>query len=217
MHESVNEFWKKKCELCAEALRKNNFEVYLAGTLEAAEDLVLNTITPGFGARTVSWGDSITLLETGILDHFRRNDDVGFLKIVEEGTSWDEQLELRRKALMADLFFTGTNAVTEDGLLVNLDMIGNRTGGITFGPRHVVLLIGRNKICSDLDTAMERVKHYAAPVNAARYKLSTPCAKTGECNDCGSNDRICNVWTITEKSYPAGRIKVVLINQDLGF
>jgi MinD superfamily P-loop ATPase len=95
-------------------------------------------------------------------------------------------------------------------------MIGNRACSINFGPKHVVILVGRNKIVSELDDAMFRVKNYAAPANAIRLEKKTPCVKTSYCEDCKSPDRICNVWTITEKSFPKGRIRVVLINQDLG-
>ncbi len=217
MHGAIQSYWKKKCETCAEALKKNRFQVYLTETLEEAEQLVIDKIVPGLDVHTVSWGDSLTVLSTGILDYFRNKDGLEVIEIDGEGMSFDLQIERRRKALLTDLFFTGANAVTEDGLLVNLDMIGNRVGAITFGPKHVVLLIGRNKITRDLDAAMERTKYYAAPVNAARFGLSTPCVSTAECSDCSSKDRICNVWTITEKAFPAGRIKVVLINQDLGF
>ena len=102
-------------------------------------------------------------------------------------------------------------------MLVNLDMVGNRVAGITFGPRHVVLFIGRNKIVPTLDDAMQRVKNYAAPANAIRHPgLKTPCMKTAVCANCSSPDRICNTWCITEKSFPKGRIKIILINQDLG-
>jgi len=115
-----------------------------------------------------------------------------------------------------DLFITGTNAVTRSGELVNLDMIGNRVSGITFGPRNVVVMVGRNKVVEDLEAAIERIKDYAAPVNAMRLNKKTPCAKTGVCEECKSPERICNSWTITQKSFPKGRIKVVLINENLG-
>lgn len=96
-------------------------------------------------------------------------------------------------------------------------MIGNRVSGITFGPRNVVLFIGINKITLNLEEAMHRIRTIAAPQNAIRHEgLRTPCHQTGICTDCNSPDRICNVWTITEKSYPAGRIKIILINQELG-
>jgi hypothetical protein len=126
-------------------------------------------------------------------------------------------LERRRQALLVDLFITGSNAVTETGQLVNLDMFGNRVGAITFGPKHVVVLVGRNKIVTDVDEAMLRIKNYVAPVNTMRLKKKTPCRKTSYCEECNSPDRICNTWTITEKSFPKGRVKVLLINEDMGF
>jgi len=99
---------------------------------------------------------------------------------------------------------------------VNLDMIGNRIGGLTFGPKEVVVLAGRNKIVPDLEDAMLRIKNYVAPVNAMRLEMKTPCVKTGRCEDCKSPSRICNTWTITEKAFPKGRVHVILINRDLG-
>jgi hypothetical protein len=96
-------------------------------------------------------------------------------------------------------------------------MVGNRVAALTFGPRHVVVVVGRNKIVRDLDEAMQRIKTYAAPVNAIRHPgLKTPCVKTASCTDCNSPDRICNTWTITEKSFPKDRVKVILVNQDVG-
>ena len=128
----------------------------------------------------------------------------------------DEKNQRRRQALHADLFITGTNAVTEAGQLVNLDMIGNRVAALTFGPRWVIIVVGRNKIVPDLEEAMLRVKNYVAPANAMRLDKKTPCVKTSFCEECKSPDRICNTWTITEKSFPKGRVKIVLINEDLG-
>ena len=120
------------------------------------------------------------------------------------------------RELLADLFITGTNAVTETGKLVNLDMTGNRVASITFGPKNVILLVGRNKVVPDLEDAMLRVKNYTAPVNAMRLDMKTPCVSTSFCEECKSPSRICNTWTITEKSFPKGRNKIVLINADLG-
>ena len=119
--------------------------------------------------------------------------------------------------MLVDLFITGTNAVTEKGRLVNLDMIGNRVAAITFGPKNVIIMVGRNKIVADVDEAIERIKTYAAPVNVMRLEKKTPCLQTGVCQNCKSPERICNAWTISEKSFPQGRIKVILINEDLGF
>lgn len=122
----------------------------------------------------------------------------------------------RRRALLSGPFLSGTNAITRDGKLGNLDMNGNRAGGIIFGPRHIVVVAGRNKIARDLGAAMARVKCQAAPPNAKHRGKHTPCTTAGRCSDCRSPDRTCNVWTITEKSSPKSRIKVVLVDEDLG-
>jgi len=125
-------------------------------------------------------------------------------------------MEKRRAALLVDLFIMGTNAITQEGELVNLDMIGNRVGGLIFGPKNVVILVGRNKIVPDLEAAMGRIKNYVAPINTKRLGKKTPCVKTSYCEECQSEERICNAWTIIQKSFPKKRVKVVLINEDLG-
>jgi hypothetical protein len=190
--------------------------VFVADDPAQAKTIFHEQVLPGLTARTVSWGDSMTLHATGILDHFRRNPDFNLIETFDHRLPRAEIIERRRLALLADLFFTGSNAVTESGCLVNLDMVGNRVAGIAFGPRTVVITIGRNKIVPDLETAMRRIKNMAAPMNAIRHAFKTPCVKTARCVDCKSPQRICNVWSIIAKAYPAKRIKVILINKDLG-
>lgn len=158
----------------------------------------------------------MTFLATGLYEEIKKMPGLEILDTFDRSKPPEENMDLRRRSLLVDLFITGTNAVTEGGMLVNLDMIGNRACSINYGPKHVVILVGRNKIVSELDDAMYRIKNYAAPLNAMRLEKKTPCVKTSYCEDCKSPDRICNVWTITEKSFPKGRIRVVLINQDLG-
>jgi hypothetical protein len=159
----------------------------------------------------------MTLEATGILRMLADRPDIALIRTFESGIASETLMERRRQALLVDVFFSGSNAVTEEGQLVNLDMVGNRVGGITFGPKQVVLLVGRNKIVPDLESAVQRIKSHAAPANAVRHDtLRTPCRKTALCMDCVSPDRICNTWVITEKSFPEGRITVILINQDLG-
>jgi L-lactate utilization protein LutB len=217
MADPLERYWKHRLENCRKALARNNFAVFLADTPDEARDLILREILPQTGARTVSWGDSLTLHATGVLDRLKLDPDFQVLETFDDRLSREVLLERRRQALLVDVFLTGTNAVTETGTLVNLDMIGNRVGAITFGPKHVIITVGRNKIVPGLAEAMNRVKHYAAPINVMRHPgFKAPCAKTGHCTDCHSPDRICNVWTITEKSWPKERIKVVLINRDLG-
>jgi L-lactate utilization protein LutB len=217
MSDFQDSFWQLRLENCKESLEKNNFEVFLAADGGEAKTLFFENILPGLDVRTASWADSMTLHETGILDEIKKTPGISMIETFAKGVPREELLERRRQALLVDLFFTGTNALTEKGQLVNLDMIGNRVGAIAYGPRTVLLLIGRNKIVKSLDDAMARVRSHAAPLNAIRHEgWKTPCRKTSYCIDCSSPDRICNTWVITEKSFPKKRIKIILINQDCG-
>ena len=206
-------------EQTVRSLNGNNFNVYVAESPKEAQNTILHAILPKIGPGFVSYADSLTLQATGVLDDLRAmagSNGWEFLETFGRGLTREAILERRRRALQADIFFTGTNALTSKGQLVNLDMIGNRVGGIVWGPQRVILTIGTNKIVEGLDQAMARVREIAAPLNATRIGASTPCAQTGECMDCTSPHRICNVWSITEKSWPAGRISVVLIKGEYG-
>jgi len=216
MENPIGNYWKLRLTDLKEALEGNNFEVFMADNAVDAGHLVLEKILPRTGAKNVSWGGSMTFIATGLFDSIKDNPGLEVLNTFNKNLSPEDALELRRQALLVDLFITGTNAVTETGELVNLDMFGNRVAGITFGPKNVVILVGRNKIVPDLEAAMVRIKDYVAPTNAMRLNKKTPCVKTSCCEECKSPDRICNSWTITQKSFPKGRIKVVLINEDLG-
>lgn len=213
----IQQYWQTRLEKCKEALEQNQFQVYLAPTAAEAKRVVLEEILPALEIKSVSWGGSATFLATGLYETLRALPNVTVIDTFDKNVTREEVIERRRQALMVDLFVTGTNALTESGQLVNLDMIGNRVAALTFGPKHVIVLAGRNKVVDDVADAMFRIKNYAAPVNAIRLEKKTPCAVTTACEDCGSPDRICNSWTITEKSYPKKRVKVVLINEDLGF
>jgi len=216
MDQPIGNYSKLRLTDLKTALESNNFDVYLAENKQAACETVLKDIIPNLNARTISWGGSMTFIDTGLYAQLKENPDLEVLDTFDKKITAEEMLERRRQALLVDLFITGTNAVTETGQLVNLDMIGNRIGALTFGPKWVIVLVGRNKIAADLDEAMFRVKNYVAPVNSMRLDKKTPCVKTSYCQECKSPDRICNTWTITEKSFPKGRVKVVLINEDLG-
>nr|WP_287412916.1 lactate utilization protein [Pseudodesulfovibrio sp.] len=217
MDKPIENFWDINLRELKQRLTKNGFDVYLADSADSAKSIVTDEILPQLKPQTVSWGGSLTLAATGLHEFLRDSDEYESLDTWDKSLSNEDKNERRRQALLVDCFFCGTNAITEDGHLVNLDMIGNRTGAITFGPKNVVILVSRNKLVPDLQRAMDRIKEYVAPVNAMRLDMKTPCVKAGYCMDCDSPQRICNVWTITEKSFPKGRIKVVLINDDLGF
>lgn len=217
MEKPAELYWSLRLEEVRNALEKNNFEAFIAKDTGTAKAIVEDNIIAGMKPRSISWGGSMTFMASGIYDSLKNSKDYEIIDTYDRQRYTPEEVaERRRQALLTDLFITGTNAVTEAGHLVNLDMLGNRVGAITYGPRHVIILVGRNKIVADLDDAMFRIKNYVAPVNAMRLEMKTPCVKSGRCADCKSPGRICNMWTITEKSFPKGRIKVVMINQDLG-
>jgi L-lactate utilization protein LutB len=210
------QYWRDRLEICSELLRKNAFEAFVAEDRVQARNIVLEEIFTRTGAKSASWGDSITLHATGILDALLIYPGLSIVKTFEGGVPRAEIIERRRRALLVDFFITGTNAITECGKLVNLDMVGNRVAAITFGTKTVVILAGRNKIVPDIAGAMLRIRDYAAPINAIRHEFKTPCTAASGCADCKSPQRLCNTWTITERSFPKGRIKVVLINEELG-
>jgi len=217
MKNPIDNFYNFKLESVKENLENNNFEVFIAQDAKAAKEIAIKDIIPRLEIKSVSWGGSMSFIATGLFHELKDNPDIEVLNTFNKKLTKEEMLDLRRQSLMVDLFITGTNAVTQAGQLVNLDMIGNRVAAIMWGPKNVLLVIGRNKICNDVEEAMIRVKNYAAPVNAMNLDKKTPCRKTGFCHDCSSPERICNYWTITEKSFEKNRIKIILVNEDLGF
>ena len=217
MDKPIHHYWELRLFKLKKALEANNFDVYIADNKDLAKKMAYDTIIPAIAPKTVSWGGSITFVGTRLYEALRNDPRYTVLDTYDKSLSPEQSMQRRRESLLVDLFITGTNAVTENGQLVNLDMIGNRVSALTFGPRHVLILIGRNKIVPDREAAIVRIKNYAAPVNVVRLDKKNPCGKTGRCENCSSPDRICNTWTMTEKSFPKHRVKVVLINEDIGF
>jgi len=221
--EPIQQYWQIQLERVKKTFEKNNFEAFVADSASDAKRLVMEDILPSTGAKSIAWGGTMTMEEIGLGEALRQKTDLTIIDLLAQGASPDERMKLMRQTLTVDLYLSGTNAVTEAGQLVNLDMFGNRVSAITFGPTNVVILVGRNKIVSDLEAAMDRVKKYVAPAHIRRIvalglgaEWENPCIKTASCHNCKSPTRICNAWGIIEKSFPAGRIKVVLINEDLG-
>lgn len=217
MDNPIDEYWKIRLQRIQKVLEANHFDVYIADNKDLAKKLAYETIIPAIAPQTISWGGSITFVGTRLYEALKKDPRYTVLDTYDKSLSAEQSLQRRRESLLVDLFITGTNAITEDGHLVNLDMIGNRVAALTFGPKHVLLLMGRNKIVPDQAAAVARIKSYAAPVNVMRLDKKSPCGKTGRCEDCSSPDRICNTWTITEKSFPKKRVKIILINEAMGF
>ncbi|WP_071135323.1 lactate utilization protein [Millionella massiliensis] len=217
MADHTFEYWQRRLDDLARILEKHGFTAEVASTATDVRNRIrraVETLAP----KSVGYADSRTLRATGALDMLRADPRWEFIDGFDRAKSRAENLEMRRQALMTDLFLTGVNAVTEQGTLVWLDMVGNRIGGVTFGPRHVILVVGRNKLTADLDEAMRRIKTIAAPLNArAHVHFKTPCQITSRCHDCASPDRICNSWLMMERCYPKERIRVILVNDDMGY
>jgi hypothetical protein len=216
MQSPIDHYWQLKLGQVEKALTGNNFEVHIVGSLADACETVLEKILPASGATSASFGGSMTVVDSGLFDALKARPGLSVIDTVDPAVDAHTKIERRRQALLVDFFVMGTNAITEAGQLVNLDMIGNRVGALTFGPKKVVVLAGRNKIVPDLAAAFDRIKTYAAPTNVMRLDMKTPCAKTAQCEECKAPARICNTWTITEKSFPKARVSVVLINADAG-
>lgn len=195
-----------------DALSQRHMHGYYAATKEEAGELVLSLIPEG---SSVGWGGSLSLEEIQIKDTLRH----GNYKVYDRDNAQDDQTlhMIEKQCLMTDVFLMGTNAITEDGQLVNLDGNGNRVAALAFGPEKVIVIAGINKICPDLDDAVKRVRHTAAPINAFRFPGDTPCRKYGICGDCRKEDCICSQLLITRGSMTKDRVNVVIVGEPLGF
>lgn len=206
----------EKLEKCAAALRRHRFEAVVVHDRAEAFAAMRHAVEQAAPA-TVAFGDSMTMRATGIVEWLRDDPRYRLLDGFDPAMPRAERMEIRRQGLLADLFLTGINALTEQGALYWLDMVGNRVAPVVFGPRKVILVAGRNKIVADGAAAEARIRTVAAPRNVARHPdFRTPCAATGRCMDCDSPDRICNTWVRMERCFPAQRVLVVLVDEDLG-
>lgn len=191
-------------------LKSRGFEAYFCKTKEEAANKALSLLSKG---DTVTWGGTMTLFELGLDKKLKQ----GNFNVIDRAEfSPENRGEVYRKAFFADAYFTSANAISENGEIVNIDGTANRIAAICYGPEKIIMLIGKNKICKNLDLAIKRAREVAAPKNANRFEISTPCKKTENCADCLCPDTICAQFLITRFCKPAGRIKVVLIDQNLG-
>ena len=186
---------------------------YAADAAQAREQ-VLGLIPTG---STVFRCGSCSTVELGLWEKIAALEGVKVINPYAPGLTPAEGIALRRQGLTADVMVASSNAITLDGRLVNLDGMGNRVAAMSFGPAKVVLVVGMNKVAPDLESAMARVKHYAAPVNAMRINAETPCTVNGLCADCRAPKRLCNFWSVIEGSMVPNRLHVVLVGENLGY
>lgn len=210
--------YRKLSDHLVPRLKKNLFEAEYVETAQDARELILKSIPK---TSLVGLGDSYTLHEIGVIEELKKG-GYRFLNPWEPGITRSESIEARRQALTSDIFITGSNAVTLDGKLVNIDGLGNRVAGMIFGPKKVVVVVGANKIVADVDEAVLRIKRVAAPLNALRHDFKPEerpaCGVSGICSDCQPPHRICcNTVIIEGCSRDPWRIKVVVVNESLGY
>lgn len=196
-----------------ENFEKNNISAYRVENEEEALKKVGELIPAG---STVGIGGSMTLFEVGAIDFIRKG-DYEVLDRYKEGLTPAEMKEIFRKSFSADVYLTGSNAVTENGELYNVDGNGNRVAAMLYGPDKVIVIVGVNKIVKDVEQAVKRVKETAAPANNVRLNKANPCTKVGQCMDCKSEGRICNEYTLIKRQGVKGRIHVIIVNKELGY
>jgi len=209
----LNQFEYKRNELLAQkvikGLKSRNMEGYYAANKEDALRLALELIPEGSSV-TMGGGESVHAIG---LSQALKDGPYNFI----DRDAYEDKRAAMLAAYDADFYLASVNGMTENGQLVNIDGNSNRVSAIAQGPKKVLFIVGMNKVCDDLDGAMKRARNVAAPINAQRFGLNTPCSKTGSCMDCKSPDTICCQFLITRYSRHEGRIHVILVNDSLGF
>jgi hypothetical protein len=214
MDQHQTEWNEKVARKIIKNLEKRRMAGSYTATADQARDEIIEMIPPG---ATVFRCGSMSAVGMGLWDSIAALPGVTLIDPYRPELSPEEAMELRRRGLTADVMIASTNAITLDGRLVNLDGMGNRVAAMAFGPKKVILVVGMNKVAPDLESAVARVKHYAAPVNNIRYGLKNPCVETGLCSDCKTPQRICNMWSIIEGHMIKDRIHVKLVGENLGY
>lgn len=210
-----SEYRKERYRLLGKSILRNfirrGMEAVYCDTADEAKNFVLSLIPEG---SSVGWGGSQTISETGILDAVK---DGPYRKIDRDtAQSREERFQIMRECFNADYFLMSTNAFTKDGELVNIDGNGNRVAALSFGPRHVIVVAGMNKLADTVPDALRKIRSTSAPENCIRLGLKTPCTVSGICGDCHSADCICCQEVITRHSKEKGRICVILVGETLG-
>lgn len=193
-------------------LEKRRFEAHYCPTATDALEKIVSLIPE---KSSIAWGGSSTIRDMGLTKALHEGDYTVIDRDLAQ--SPEEKYQMHREGLLVDYYLTSTNAITEDGILVNIDGMGNRVAALCFGPKNVIVVCGINKVTQNLDAAISRARSYVAPINSMRFLGKTPCATTGTCHNCVSEDCICNQIVITRGTMPKHRIKVILVGEELGF
>jgi len=205
-------FYQKRGQLLLSNLNKRHFEAYYCADKAEALEKALALIPTG---AVVGWGGALSAQQIGLMDAIRTEEYC----VLDRDTcnSPEEREEMQLRCLSSDVFIMGANALSLDGQMVNIDGNGNRVAALAYGPKAVLVIAGMNKVADDLEGAYRRARQIAAPTNEQRFQLPLPCNSTGSCFDCTSTSCICNQIVITRNCHPAGRIKLIIVGEDLGF
>jgi len=211
MVEAKQKYYHKRGQLLVKNLRSRHFDAYYCETGAQALEKALELIPRD---ATVGWGGAMSAQQIGLLDAVSN----GEYRTIDrdKAANPEERKQAMKDCLLADVFITGANALSMDGQMVNIDGNGNRVAAIVYGPESVLVIAGMNKVVDTLEAAVIRARTVAAPMNKQRFEVQTPCEVTGTCGDCKSEGCICNQILITRNSKPAGRIKVILVGEELG-
>lgn len=212
MHNATKLYYEKRGAVMVKNLQKRHFEAYYCATREEALSKALELIPEG---SSVGWGGAISAQQIGLLDAVNAGNYNAIDR--DKATTPEERNQAMHDCLGVDYFITGANGLSIDGQMVNIDGNGNRVGAIIYGPKYVLVIAGVNKVCDTIEDAVVRARTLAAPMNQQRFSGKTPCTVTGECADCLSEGCICNQIVITRNCRPGGRIKFILVGEELGF
>ncbi|MDY4221498.1 MAG: lactate utilization protein [Candidatus Faecousia sp.] len=203
--------YAKRGQVLVQNLKKRHFEAFYCENRTAALEKALELIPEG---ASVGWGGAMSAEQIGLMDALRGRN----VKLLDRSKAEtpQERITLMKQCLLADVFLTGANALSLDGQMVNIDGNGNRVAAIVYGPDSVIVVAGMNKVCDTLEQAVQRARSVAAPANSQRFSIAAPCNSTGSCHNCTSVDCICNQILITRHCRPAGRIKFILVGEELG-
>lgn len=212
MEIATERYYKKRGEIMVKNLKKRHFEAYYCNTKKEALAKALELIPEG---STVGWGGACSAQQIGLMDALNGGNYNTIDR--DKAPTPEDKVQAMRASFNADFFLTGANGLSIDGQMVNIDGNGNRVGAIIYGPKYVLVIAGMNKVCDSLDDAVKRARTVAAPMNQQRFLGKTPCSESGSCADCLSENCICNQIVITRNCRPAGRIKFILVGEELGF
>lgn len=209
MLEPTRKFYEKRAQVLVKNLHSRLFDAYYCESREEALAKALELIPKG---SSVGWGGATSAQQIGLLDALHSSD----YRFIDRDLATDREHAMRN-CLLADVFITGANAISLTGEMVNIDGMGNRAAAICYGPKSVIVIAGMNKVCDTLEAAISRARTVAAPMNKQRFAPETPCMVTGSCADCKAPGCICNQIVITRNCRPEGRIKFILVGEELGF